>query len=114
MTTFYIPDSGSKTLDRLHRAIAQSAEEEIQFICPVEIFAASGPAYWLRKEKGFRALFPHKRLIFWYDVGDKGGYALGALRMGIRHVIFTGSEKTFRKIKDIAQQYHATIIPAPP
>jgi hypothetical protein len=108
----YILDTELNTLDALRKFITHNHGEEITFVCPVELFASAGPVYWMIRKEELQQEFPHKKLVFWHNAGDMAGYALGALRMGVRHLIFTGSEKTFHKIKSIANHYQAIVIPS--
>jgi hypothetical protein len=48
----------------------------------------------------------------WLDCGDLGGYALGALRMGVKRILFDDSSLVYPKIVAIAAQYKADVRPA--
>lgn len=48
-----------------------------------------------------RAAYPDAQIIFILDCADEAGTALGALRRGIRHVRFTGSDVAADKLAAI-------------
>lgn len=47
----------------------------------------------------------------WLNCGDLGGYALGALRMGNKHLLFDASSPVYPKIVAIAAHYEAHVRP---
>jgi hypothetical protein len=110
MASFYVLPYDLREFNALKDIVSQSTQDTFSLICPLEILAATGPAYWLIKEKELYQIFPHKKIVFWYDGGDMAGFCLGALRMGVRHLVFRGSKKIFYKIKSIAHHYQATVI----
>lgn len=53
--------------------------------------------------------FPDLPLTLTLDCADAAGLALGALRRGIKSIIFTGNAVAAARLEDIAAQYGATI-----
>lgn len=47
----------------------------------------------------------------WLNCGNLGGYALGALRMGNKHILFDALSPVYPKIVAIAAQYGAHVRP---
>ncbi|MBN9344013.1 MAG: hypothetical protein BGO76_08245 [Caedibacter sp. 38-128] len=47
----------------------------------------------------------------WLNCGDLGGYALGALRLGNKYILFDESSPVYPKIVAIAAQYNAYVRP---
>lgn len=47
----------------------------------------------------------------WLNCGNLGGYALGALRMGNKYILFEESSLVYPKIVAIAAQYGAYVRP---
>lgn len=65
-------------------------------------------------ESEVTSLGPHflqKSPEIWLNCGDFGGYALGALREGVKHILFDGSSPVYPKIVAIATQYNAHVRP---
>lgn len=58
------------------------------------------------------SLGPHflqKSPEIWLNCGDFGGYALGALREGVKHILFDATSPVYPKIVAIAAQYNAYV-----
>ncbi len=49
----------------------------------------------------------------WLDCGDLPGHVMGALRHGVRHILFDGSADATAKLNDIARQQNAVIAARP-
>lgn len=47
----------------------------------------------------------------WLNCGDLGGYALGALRRGVKHILFDAASPVYPKIIAIAAHYNAHVRP---
>src|ERR1044072_5996426 len=97
----------SSDLNQIRDIIGKARENEICFVCPKAIFIPSGADYLLKRSENLAKEFPHKKLIFRYEVGEAPGYALGALRMGIRRLLFKGPKETLEKLQSIARLYQA-------
>lgn len=90
--------------------------EPLHFVCPADLFLSAGPEYWLLFEQKIRDSLPSPSLscLFWYDVGLNGGHALGALRLGIRHLLYRGSLASLKKLQEIAEIKQAFVRTPPP
>jgi hypothetical protein len=64
-------------------------------------------------EQGRRE-FPDVALTAMLDCADRGGDVPAALKLGLRHLIFTGHADAAVRLGDIAAQYGATIVAARP
>jgi hypothetical protein len=61
-----------------------------------------------------RLEFPQIELTAILDCADRGGDVLAALKLGLRHLIFTGHPEAAIRLGDIAVQSGATIVTARP
>ncbi|AIL12558.1 hypothetical protein IM40_01950 [Candidatus Paracaedimonas acanthamoebae] len=77
--------------------------EMIEFMNKIKTYAGEisslGPKFLQESEEN------------WLNCGDLGGYALGALRMGNKHILFDASSPVYSKIIAIAAQYDAHVRP---
>jgi hypothetical protein len=87
---------------------------------PVAVLSAAGAsafagAGWFAAlvEQGHRE-FPEVALTAMLDCGDRGGDVLAALKLGLRHVIFTGHPGAAARLGDIASRTGASIVAARP
>lgn len=68
---------------------------------------AAGPGWFGSVVDQATSAFPETDVSAMLDCGDLPGYAMAALRQGLKNIRFDGD--TFEKISDIAQQLGATI-----
>lgn len=82
---------------------------------PLELHSAPGAAatlgpHWFQKIlEEVEAEFSDLHMEGVLDCGKSAGFALAALRQGIRHIRFSGPRKTMEKIRDIAHQQKAVV-----
>jgi len=70
-----------------------------------------GGAPWFRELVALAAEdFPGVQVHALLDCADKPGYVLGALRLGMKHVRFTGSKSTVATLRGLAAAYGAQIV----
>ena len=87
---------------------------------PVVVLSAAGAsafagAGWFAAliEQGRRES-PEVELTAMLDCGDRGGDVLAALKLGLKHVIFTGHAEAAIRLGDIASRTGASIVTARP
>jgi hypothetical protein len=96
-----------------HARIACLAAREYDI--PVELHSAPGAAaslgpHWFQKIlEEIEGEFTDVRLDAVLDCADSAGFALAALRQGLKRIRFSGPRKTAAKICDIARQNKAVI-----
>lgn len=75
--------------------------------------AHMGPAWFRNIVSQLERTFPDLDFEAVLDCGDTAGYALAALRAGVRTIRFSGNASTVRKIEDIAGTYGARLARRP-
>ena len=76
--------------------------------------AFAGAGWFAALVEQGRAEFPDVALTAMLDCGDRGGDVLAALKLGLRHVIFTGHAEAAVRLGDIASRTGASIVAARP
>lgn len=95
-----------RSLDQATTALRIAAELDV----PVELWSAEGAAayagagWFMAVVDAARAAVPAAQAQAVLDCAALPGYALGAFRIGIEAVCFTGPAKVATKLDDIAQQ----------
>lgn len=83
---------------------------------PVTLISAAGAAgfagagYFAALMAEARRDFPDVAFTAILDCGDAPGDALGAMRQGVRHIHFSGTDSARAKLKQIAKAQGATLI----
>ena len=76
--------------------------------------ASIGPAWFRDMVRDLERAYPGLDAEAVLDCGDMAGYALAALRSGIKIIRFSGRPSTVRKIEDIAGAHGARLVRRPP
>lgn len=71
--------------------------------------ASLGPLWFHEIVRAIEAEFPDLAVTAVLDCADFPGYALAALRQGMKHIRFTGPPATLQKIAAIARRSGATV-----
>ncbi|MBT5051523.1 MAG: hypothetical protein HOM58_23710 [Rhodospirillaceae bacterium] len=71
--------------------------------------ASLGPLWFQKILEEIDAEFPDLDIEMVLDCGDAAGYALAALRQGLKHIRFSGPKITTEKIRDMARQQKAVL-----
>lgn len=83
------------------------------FLCSPQGAASwLGAGFWKALQDRAEAEFPDVSFALALDCADRAGDALAALRAGVRTVVFGGPADTAAKLRDIAGQLGAKILPA--
>ena len=91
-------------------ANARAAGEAVTLLS-APVAAAHGGAAWFAEVIAQAAReFPHARFEAILDCGDGAGYAMAALRAGIKTLRFTGSPEIASKLDDMARACGARVI----
>ena len=106
---YYLRSSDFLTTVDYQEHSNEGANSTLDLFCPAPLFWMGGPAFWLCKEAQAQAMSPERKVIIWGEIGDKGGYALGALRMGYKHLIMSSSSPLLIKLQECAAFYGATV-----
>ena len=69
--------------------------------------ASLGPHWFQKILDAIEEEFPDLQVVGILDCGASPGYALAALRQGLKRIRYSGPKKTREKIQDIAQQQKA-------
>lgn len=56
---------------------------------------------------------PNARIEGLFDCGDKAGYAMAALRYGLKRIRFTGPKRQSERLAGLAAAYDAEIVTGP-
>ena len=94
-------------------SVAQELGVAITLFSAPNAVASLGPAWFRYIVRDVERAYPGLDVEAVLDCGDTAGYALAALRAGIRIIRFSGSPPTVRKIKDIAGSYGARLVRRP-
>ncbi len=100
------------SLDHARAAVGAAAEAGV----PVTLLSAEGAAgtvgaAWFREVvASASAAHPEVAVTAVLDCGDKAGHVLGALRLGLKRLRFTGRKATAEKLAQIAAREGATLI----
>lgn len=106
----YILDQGYGEDTHLVSCVQDCPGIEIHFISPFQLTSALGPTYWQGPLKNLKDHFPLKKIYVWHEYLEAPGLTVGALRMGIRHIIYKGQSEHLQKIKTLAEFYQARVI----
>ena len=105
------------SLDHAHAALAAASEADT----PVVMLTAPGASAYAGSEylkaivEGAKESQPAARFEAVIDCGEDAGHAMGALRIGWKAVLFTGTAEIAAKLADIAGQQGARLLTeAPP
>ena len=110
MKVYCLDQDQAYNIASLKELIDQSGSVSLHFVWPPALIYAVGPAYWIESEKILRNHDLTKKLFFWYDYSDFAGYVLGALRAGVKCLIYQGEEVVFQKLEECASQMDAFLV----
>lgn len=71
--------------------------------------ASLGPHWFQKILEEIETEFPDLQVSAILDCGSSAGFAMAALRQGIRHIRFSGRGQTLEKIRDMAHQQKAIV-----
>jgi hypothetical protein len=86
---------------------ASETERPVLLLSAPYAAGATGPGWFGSVVDQAISAVPEAEVSAMLDCGDLPGYAMAALRQGIKNIRFDGD--TFEKISDIAQQLGATV-----
>lgn len=89
---------------------AQETGRPVTVISGPGAAAYGGPAWFDNVVRQARAECPQAQVTAILDCDDAAGYALGALRYGIKHVRFDGRADVTIKLREIAAAQDAALI----
>lgn len=75
--------------------------------------ASMGPAWFAEMVRNLERAYPDLDVEAVLDCGDAAGYAMAALRCGVRAIRFSGRPAVAGKIEDIAAAYGARLVERP-
>jgi len=93
---------------------ARQHRRPVWLLTPVGASYSSGVGFWSAIQERIRALFPEVDARLAVDCDDAPGHVLAALRIGLKWIVFRGNEAARRRLLDIAAQWGAELIEAPP
>jgi hypothetical protein len=104
------------SLTHLRAALAAGAEtgRPIVALSAVGASGFAGAAWFAALIEQGRGEFPDVPLTAMLDCADRAGDVPAALRLGLRHVIFTGHSEAAIRLGDIASQTGAAIVATRP
>ena len=94
-------------------AVAHELGLAIRLFSAPDAAASMGPAWFRNIVSELERTYPALDVEAVLDCGDAAGYALAALRAGVKIIRFSGNPSTTRKIADIAGKYGARLERAP-
>ena len=94
-------------------AIAHDLGVAITLFSAPNAVASIGPAWFRGIVRDLEHAYPDLDVEVVLDCGDAAGYAMAALRSGIKIIRFSGSPSTTRKIEDIAATHGARLVRRP-
>ncbi len=84
------------------------------FLCsPEGASSYLGAGFWKALQDKAEAEFPDVTFTLALDCADRAGDVLAALRAGVRTIVFGGPEEVAAKLRDMAGQLRAKILPPP-
>jgi len=100
--------------DALHAAsVANELGVPVLLISAAGAAATIGPAWFQGIVGHIERKYPKLHLQAVLDCGDAAGYALAALRSGVKFIRFSGNRAVAGKIADIARQQGAQLVVDP-
>ena len=104
------------SLTHLRAALTAGAEtgRPIVALSAVGASGFAGAAWFAALIEQGRGEFPDVPLTAMLDCADRAGDVPAALRLGLRHVIFTGHAEAAVRLRDIASQTGAAIVATRP
>jgi hypothetical protein len=94
-------------------AVAQELGVPVTLISAPDAAASMGPGWFSAITKCLGDTYPELELEAVLDCGDAVGFALAALRRGVKAIVFSGGTSTTKKLEDIAHAYNARIMKRP-
>lgn len=94
-------------------AIAHELGVAIKLFSAPDAVASMGPAWFQGMVRELERAYPDLDVEAVLDCGDAAGYALAALRSGVKFIRYSGNRSVARKIKDIAGSYGARLVRRP-
>ena len=94
-------------------SIAHQLGVAITLISAPGAVASIGPAWFRNIVRDLERAYPDLDVEAVLDCGDAAGYALAALRGGVKFIRYSGKPSTARKIEDIAENYGARLVRQP-
>ena len=94
-------------------SIAHELGVAITLFSAADAVASIGPAWFRDIVRNLERAYPGLDVEAVLDCGDAAGYALAALRTGVKLIRFSGNPSAARKIEDIAGTYGARLVRRP-
>lgn len=94
-------------------ATAQELGVAITLMSAPDAVSSLGPAWFRDIVRSLERVYPGVDMETVLDCGDAAGYALAALRAGVKTIRFSGRPSTTKKIEDIAGTYGARLVKHP-
>lgn len=94
-------------------AMAQELDVAMTLISAPNAAASLGPAWFRNIVSALELAYPNAQVDTVLDCGDSAGYALAALRAGVKAVQLSGRRPTVEKIEEIASSYGARLAQRP-
>ena len=91
-------------------AIAQDLGAAITLISAPDAVSSLGPTWFRNIVRSLEQAYPDVDMEAVLDCGDAAGYALAALRAGVKTIRFSGRPTTAKKIDDMAGTYGARLV----
>lgn len=94
-------------------SIAHELGVAITLFSGPDAVASMGPAWFRNIVRSLEHTYPDLDVEAVLDCGDAAGYALAALRSGVKIIRYSGNTSAAKKIKDIAGTYGARLVGRP-
>jgi hypothetical protein len=94
-------------------AVARDLDVPITLISAPDAVASMGPAWFCNIVADLEQAYPDLDVEAVLDCGDAAGFALAALRRGVRAIVFSGGKHAAGKLADIARSRGARIVKRP-
>jgi hypothetical protein len=94
-------------------SIAHELGVAITLFSGPDAVASMGPAWFRNIVRRLEHTYPDLDVEAVLDCGDAAGYALAALRSGVKIIRYSGNTSAAKKIKDIAGTYGARLVGRP-
>jgi hypothetical protein len=99
------------SLDQASAALAAAGPrgELVDLVTTPGAARFAGPSYLLTAFERARDGHPSAKATAWLDCGEDAGLVWRAIKVGWRHVVFTGRKTVTERLEDICAQHHVEI-----